>query len=289
VVVSPLDDESTKLAAVKWLEERQIRVVSRKKAAEKKYFLDCAAVLTRTATRTGKDSINVVELTKTGEDYLRDVISKGHRIKAISVDNSHLKGWGENVHGTAFGLVDVLSRLNIYPPGHRALIVGFGRVGRGCARILKSLGCRVDILDVSEKKILEALYEGFEVVDEISQADIVITCTGVKGVIGEEELQRVKNGAILINLGAEREIEPHGTVLADYGCVKKYRLGEKRFYIVADGYAANLVVGSGSPIEVMDRTFSAAILALNYLKEDFEGIIPLPGEIERRVVRAMVE
>ncbi len=279
VIATKLDEYSTKPEAVEWLKEKDIDVVRKRDAIKVEYFLDCAAVLARVAEKAGKDVVKTVELTKTGEDYLRKLNVK---VRAISVDSSTLKGWGENVFGTAFGLIDVLSRLNIYLPGKVVLIVGFGRVGRGCARILRSLGCRVQVYDVSELRKMEAIYEGFEVADNFSDADIIVTSTGVAGVISEKELRNVKDGAVLINLGAEKEIEVHGKLVADYGGVKKYSFA-RNYYIVADGYAANLALGNGSPIEVMDRTFSAAVLSLNYLKEDFEGIKLLPIEIEKRI------
>ena len=209
------------------------------------------------------------------------------KVRAISVDSSVLKGIGENIHGTAFGLLDALSRLNIYLPDKKVAIVGFGRVGKGCARVLQKLGCKVSVKEVSKVKMLEAKYEGFDVIDDLKDADIIVTCTGVEGVIRSDELETLKNGAILLNLGAEREIIVDLDPVADYGSIKKYKLNEKEFFLVSDGYAANLAVGYGTPIEIMDRTFSAAILALNYLKKDFEGVIPLPKEIEERIATSL--
>lgn len=283
VLPAKLDDYSTKPEAVKWLEDRGIRVLRKRDVVDTKYFLDCAAVLSRIASKR-RDFINVVELTKTGEDYLR---SMNVKVRAISVDSSVLKGIGENIHGTAFGLLDALSRLNIYLPDKKVAIVGFGRVGKGCARVLQKLGCKVSVKEVSKVKMLEAKYEGFDVIDDLEDADIIVTCTGVEGVIRSDELETLKNGAILLNLGAEREIIVDLDPVADYGSIKKYKLNEKEFFLVSDGYAANLAVGYGTPIEIMDRTFSAAILALNYLKKDFEGVIPLPKEIEERIATSL--
>ncbi len=284
VTVARLDDYSTKRGAVEWLRERGIGVVRKRDAVGSEYFLDCAAVLSRVAVKAGKSFVKVVELTKTGEEHLRKLNA---RIRAISVDSSTLKGVGENTYGTAFGLLETLLRLNVYLPGKRAAVVGFGRVGSGCARLLRSVGCSVSVVEVSASRKIEAIYEGFEIGD-FGEADIVVTCTGVAGVLGFDELSKLKTGAVVLNLGAEFEIDlSRCELIADYGAVKKYRAGETEFYVVADGYAANLAVGNGTPIEVMDRTFSAAILALNHLKEDFEGIAPLPPEIETRVLSAL--
>lgn len=277
-----LDDYSTKGAAVKWLEEKGIKIVKKREAIETEYFLDCAAVLSRIAERAGKGKIKVVELTKTGEDHLRKLKTY---VKAISLDSSVLKGVGENTYGTAYGLLDALLRLNVFLPGKKIKIVGYGRVGRGCASLLRSLGCDVVVWDTSPERRIEALYNGFKI-SKTFDVDIVVTCTGNAGCLGEDEIKDLPNGCILLNLGAEKEIDPVGEVVVSYGMVKKYKHDNKYYYLIADGYAANLALGDGTPIEVMDRTFSASILALNHIKRaDFSGIQPLPKYIEEIILR----
>ena len=285
IYAAKLDDLSTKPEAVEWLKERGVEVRRKRDVIDAEYYLDCAAVLSRVAVKSGKKELKVVELTKTGEDYLKRIDVK---MKAISLDSSTLKGVGENVFGTPFGLLDALLRLNIFLPGKRVLVLGFGRVGRGCARLLKAIGCSVTVWDSDEKRQIEAIYEGFRVERDFN-ADIVVTCTGVEGVVGESEIEKVPNGAILLNMGAEREIKTAGEQVKDYGMVRKYEFGGKKYFVIAEGYAANLALASGTPIEVMDRTFSAAILALNYLhRNDFEGIIPLPDHIESTILAAIM-
>ncbi len=284
VVVTRLDDYSTKKEVVEWLKDKGVKIKRKRDAIGYEYFLDCAAILSRVAAKSGKDKIKAVELTKTGEDYLK---AMGDRVKAISVDSSTLKGQGENVHGTAFGLLDALMRLNVYLPGKSVLIVGFGRVGRGCARLLRSIGCKVKVMEVDEIKKIEAIYDGFELAKDLGSADIVITSTGKAGVINDGNVAQIKSGAIVLNLGAEMEISISAKPVKDYGDVKKYEANGKEVFIVSDGYAANLAIANGSPIEVMDRTFSAAILSLNYLDEDFVGVRPLPLEVEKKIGEAM--
>lgn len=285
VYAAKLDNFSTKPEVVEWLKEKGVEIRRKRDVVDAEYFLDCAAVLSRVAVKSGKAELKVVELTKTGEEYLRKM---DVRMRAISLDSSTLKGMGENVYGTAFGLLDALLRLNVFLPGKRALILGFGRVGRGCARLLRSVGCDVAVWDSDERKQIEALYEGFRVEKDFT-AEIVVTCTGVKGVIGKEELEKISDGCIVMNMGAEMEIEPAGELIGDFGLVKEYEVAGKNYFVVADGYAANLALGNGTPIEVMDRTFSAAILALNHLSRgDFEGIIPLPSHIESTILEAII-
>ncbi len=285
VIPTKLDDYSTKTEAVKWLNERGIEITSKRDAAKASYFIDCAATLSKVALKIGKKEINVVELTRTGELYLKTL---NVPLKAISVDSSLLKGKGENTCGTAFGLIDALSRLNIYLPGKKVVILGFGRVGKGCARILKKLGCIVKILEISELRKMEAIYEGFGLTNGLEDADIIVTCTGTRYAINKKKLANVKNGAIILNLGAEKEIEVSGKLEYDYGAIKKYKYRGVEYFIIANGYAANLAIGNGTPIEIMDRTFSAAILSLNYLKLDFKGVRPLPKEIEEKIANAII-
>nr|WP_230972336.1 adenosylhomocysteinase [Archaeoglobus neptunius] len=284
VLPAKLDEQSTKPDAVRWLEERGVKIVRKREAVKAKFFLDCAAVLSRVAEKAGKTKVNVVELTKTGEDYLKRLKVE---VKGISLDSSTLKGIGENRYGTAFGLLDALMRLNVFLPGKKVKIIGYGRVGEGCAELLRSVGCEVSVWDSSARRRIEALYGGYEVSEDLD-ADIIVTCTGSPKCIGEEELRAIRDGAILMNLGAEREISPAGKVVAEYGDITAYEFAGKRYYIAASGYAANLAIGNGTPMEVMDRTFAAAILALNHLKrEEFNGVIPLPGYIEEAVLREL--
>jgi len=285
VYAAKLDDFSTKPEVVEWLKEKGVEIKRKRDVVDAEYYLDCAAVLSRIAVKSGKRELKVVELTKTGEEYLRK-LNVG--MKAISLDASTLKGIGENIHGTSFGLLDALLRLNVFLPGKKILVLGFGRVGKGCARLLKAVGCCVTVWDNDEKKQIEAIYEGFRVKRDFD-ADIVVSCTGVKGVVGEDEVKKIPDGSILLNMGAEIEIEPAGELVKDYGLVKKYELEGKEYFVIADGYAANLALGNGTPIEVMDRTFSAAILALNYLhRSNFEGLIPLPQHIESTILAAIM-
>lgn len=271
-----LDKLSTKKEAVEWLEEKGVRVVRKRTALNADCFFDCSAVLSRVAERAGKDLIKVVELTKTGEDYLKRTKSK---IRAISIDSSRIKEI-ESVYATAFGLLEALLKLNIYLPGKRVKVIGFGKVGQGCAKILHSIGCRVSVWDKDEEKRLKAIFSGYEV-SEHGKAEIVVFCTDSK-----PELELIPDDAIVANMGAEM-IEVSGDVIKDYGIVKYYKTGEKRYHLIADGYAVNLAIGSGTPIEAMDITFSAGILALNKLREDFYGVIPLPKEIENEIIRAL--
>ncbi len=113
VYAAKLDDFSTKPEVVEWFSHLCLSVRRKRDVIDAEYYLDCAAVLSRVAVKSGRREIKVVELTKTKEEYLQKL---NVRMKAISVDSSTLKGVGENVHGTSFGLLDALLRLNVFLP-----------------------------------------------------------------------------------------------------------------------------------------------------------------------------
>ena len=187
-----LDEFSTKKEAVEWLGEKGVKIVRKRDAVKADCFLDCSAVLSRVAEKSGKDLIKVVELTRTGEEYLKRM----RRVRAISVDSSRIKEI-ESTYATAFGLLEALLKLNIYLPGKKVKIVGFGKVGQGCAELMRRIGCRVFVWDRDEEKNLKAAFSGYEVSRD-AKADIVIFCTDSK-----PEFELVPDGAIVVNMGAE--------------------------------------------------------------------------------------
>ncbi len=290
ILVTPFSSGTTKVEAVEWLKERGVEVCDIKSALKADYYLDCASKLVRSAKNL-RDVKGVVELTKSGEEFLKTVNVR----KAVVVDNSVVKGIGENVYGTGIVLLDGLLRLNLNVVGKTVAIVGFGRVGRGCARILRNF-CRVVVVEIDPVKAMEADYMGYEVMDlleALKTADIVITCTGRRKVISLSEFEFVKNGCILCNMGAyndEIDIESLGDWnVKDFGFVKRFEKDGKHFYVVADGEAINLALGNGTPIEIMDRTFATVVYALQYIvSNDFSGVIPLPREIDEKVSRLIL-
>ena len=285
VLVTPFSPGTTKEEVISWL---NIEILDVSKAIEADYYLDCAATLVRESLTKGciDDVKGVVELTRSGVSYLRNVK------RAIVVDDSTVKGVGENVYGTGMGLMDGLLRLNLNLLGKTVAIVGFGRVGRGCAYVLRNF-CRIVVVEIDPIKAMEAVYEGYEVLDlqkALEIADIVVTCTGSERVIGCEHFEFIKNGCIVCNMGAFKEIETPRWEVKEYGLIKKYYKNDKYFYVVADCEPINLAIGNGTPIEIMDRTFATVVYALHYLiKEDFSGVIPLPKDIEKRISEMIIK
>jgi len=289
--VCRFDDLTTKIEAVRWLEDKGIKVRKKEECLDSDYFLDCVAALTRKALKVDKSVTGVIELTKSGVDRLKSLHVKKVFRKAISIDDSELKGKGENIYGTGLGLLDALIRLNIMLPGKNVFIIGFGRVGEGCASVLKKLGCEVEVFDKDKLRCALAEYMGFkvsEVEDGLREADIVVTATGVDGIIDSSNIRYLKNGAILCNMGAGRyEIDLRnleGYQRTEIGDHITKLSGLNYFYLLADGRSVNLTMGNGTPLEIMDRTFALVAFALEHLiKKDFSGIIETPKEVEERL------
>ncbi len=289
--VCRFDDPTTKVEAVRWLEDREVKIRKKEECLDSDYFLDCVASLTRKALKADKSVNGVIELTRSGVDRLRSLYVKKVFRKAISIDDSELKGKGENIYGTGLGLLDALIRLNIMLPGKNVFIIGFGRVGEGCASVLKKLGCEVEVFDKDRLRCSLAEYMGFkvsEVEDGLRKADIVVTATGVDGIINSSNIKCLKNGVILCNMGAGRyEIDLRnleGYKRIEVGEYISKLSGQNHFYVLADGHPINLTMGNGTPLEIMDRTFALVAFALEHLiKKEFSGIIETPKEVERRL------
>ena len=288
VLVTPFSPATTKEDAVSWLKEKGIDILDTSEVVKADYYLDCVAKIVREAHRIGRlDGVKgVIELTRSGLDYLEKLRVK----KAIVIDSSFIKGVGENVYGTGLGLLDGLLRLNVNLIGKTAVVVGYGRVGKGCATVLRKF-CRVIVVEIDPIRAFEASCEGYEVKElkeALKEADVVVTCAGRERVVKDDHFDYVKNGCIIANMSAypDEIALPDGWSVKDFGFVKKFSRGERHFYVVAEREAVNLALGNGTPVEIMDRTFATVVYALRYLiKEDFSGLIPLPREIDEMMCR----
>jgi adenosylhomocysteinase len=289
--VCKFDEPTTKKEAVEWLENKGVEIKKMEDCLNAEYYLDCVATLTYLANKKDRTVKGVIELTKSGVERLANL---NNYKKAISIDDSLIKGLGENRFGTGWGLIDSLIRLNIFLPGKRVFVIGYGRVGEGCCHALRDCGCIVYVYDRDDIRRAIAEYNGFKVLeieDGLGKADIIVTATGVNSVINSENVHHIKNGAILCNMGAGkyeidcREFKDYR--IKNLGCISKYE-GRNHFYLLANGNPANLSVGFGTPVEIMDKTFSLSLFALEYIiNNDFRGVIDTPEEVERKLVKLL--
>ena len=164
-------------------------------------------------TNLTKNLKGVSEETTTGVARLYKFEKEGKLIcPFINVNDSVTKSKFDNIYGCKHSLIDGLNRAtDVMISGKKALVCGFGDVGKGCAQALKASGARVFITEIDPICALQACMEGFEVVrieDVLEEIDIYITSTGNKGIIRIEHMEKMKNNAIVGNIGHfDNEIE----------------------------------------------------------------------------------
>lgn len=219
------------------------------------------------------------------------------RYPVIVVNDAHTKHMFDNRYGTGQSTIDgYLRAMNLLIATKRIVVAGYGWVGKGVASRCAGMGGRVVVTEVDPVRALEAHMDGYEVMkmaDAAKIGDIFITCTGMTGVIRKEHILRMKNGAIMGNVGhfdveidtkfllskLVREIRPN---------LDECRVGSgKRVYLIGKGRLANLVAAEGHPPEVMAQSFSNQILSILYILKNHKSMecrtYKVPREIDRQV------
>ncbi|WP_292319312.1 adenosylhomocysteinase [Caldisphaera sp.] len=206
----------------------------------------------------------------------------------MAVNNALTKFMFDNRYGTGQSSIDgVLRSTNILIAGKKAVVAGYGWVGRGIAQRLKGLGARVIVTEVDPIKALEAVMDGFDVMtmEEASKiGDIFITATGDIDVIRAEHMLNMKEGAILANAGhfnVEVSVKDLETISDSKEIIRennvKYTLRNgKHLFLLGEGRLVNLVAAEGHPSEVMDMSFANQALSVLYL-------IKNKGKLEKKV------
>jgi adenosylhomocysteinase len=218
------------------------------------------------------DVVGVTEETTTGVKGLYDMVRQGKlKIPAINVNDSVTKSKFDNLYGCRESLIDGIKRAtNVMIAGKKAVIAGYGEVGKGCAQALRGLGARVYITEIDPICALQAAMEGYEVttMDEIAPVgDIFIAATGNIQVITHEHMLRMKNQAIVCNIG-------HFDVEVEVAALKNYPWENikpqvdhvifpdgKRLILLAEGRLVNLGCANGHASFVMSTSFSNQVLA----------------------------
>jgi adenosylhomocysteinase len=160
--------------------------------------------------------IGLSEETTTGVHRLNQMAAKGELIlRAINVNDSVTKSKFDNVYGCRHSLPDGLMRAtDVMIAGKKAVIGGYGDVGKGCAAAMKAAGARVVVCEIDPICALQALMEGYEVKrleTVVAEGDIFVTCTGNKDIIMAKHMAQMKNNAIVGNIGHfDNEIDMAG-------------------------------------------------------------------------------
>ncbi|MGB2630315.1 MAG: adenosylhomocysteinase [Candidatus Omnitrophota bacterium] len=258
-------------------------------------------------TNMVKDWKGVSEETTTGVNRLYRMMKNGDLlVPAINVNDSVTKSKFDNLYGCRESLVDGLKRsMDVMLAGKVAVVCGYGDVGKGSAQSLRSLGARVIVTEIDPICALQAAMEGYEVTtveDTLGTADIYVTATGNKGVIGVKHMEKMKDQAIVCNIGHfDNEIQV--AELENFKGIKKINIKPqvdkyvfpdgKEIYLLAEGRLVNLGCATGHPSFVMSNSFTNQVLAQIDLWKNRENydkkVYRLPKDLDEEVARLHLE
>jgi adenosylhomocysteinase len=211
----------------------------------------------------------------------------------IAVNDAETKHDFDNIYGTGQSAIDgIIRATNILISGKNVVVAGYGHVGKGIAKNASGMGANVTITEVDPIAALKAKLDGYSVAPMIKAAEIgevFITTTGCKDVITEEDITRMKDGAILANAGhfnVEISISALENQSTDKGQINKdtvqYNLKNgNRVYLIGEGRLVNLAAAEGHPSEVMDMSFANQFLAVLRLVQSGGDLKPLVYKVER--------
>jgi adenosylhomocysteinase len=254
-----------------------------------------------------KDWKGVSEETTTGVHRLYQMKEAGKLlVPAINVNDSVTKSKFDNLYGCRESLADGIKRAtDVMVAGKVAVVCGYGDVGKGSSHSLRGFGARVLVTEIDPINALQAAMEGFEVTtieETLGRADIYVTCTGNCDVITLEHLQKMKDQAIVCNIGHfDNEIQidrlnqaPGVKKLNIKPQVDKYTFpGGNSIYLLAEGRLVNLGCATGHPSFVMSNSFSNQVLAQLDLWKNKDSYKPevyrLPKKLDEEVARLHLE
>ncbi|ADN00988.1 adenosylhomocysteinase [Spirochaeta thermophila] len=249
----------------------------------------------------------VSEETTTGVHRLYMLQEQGRLlVPAINVNDSVTKSKFDNIYGCRESLIDGIKRAtDVMIAGKVAVVCGYGDVGKGCAQSLKAFGARVIVTEVDPICALQAAMEGYQVTtveDTLGIADIYVTATGNVHVITVDHMARMKDQAIVCNIGHfDAEIDVAGLKAASdivrtavKPQVDRYTFPDGHsIYVLADGRLVNLGCATGHPAFVMSASFTNQVLAQMDLwrnRRRYERrVYRLPKKLDEEVARLHLE
>jgi adenosylhomocysteinase len=254
-------------------------------------------------TKVGKAIRGVSEETTTGVHRLYEMMNAGTLLfPAINVNDSVTKSKFDNLYGCRHSLTDgILRASDVMLAGKVAVVLGYGDVGKGSAQSLKAQGARVVITEVDPICALQAAMEGYQVTtldDVVSTADIFITATGNADIIKVEHMAKMKDKAIVGNIGHfDNEIDMAG--LKNYKGIKRNNIKPQfdewifpdghSVLILAEGRLLNLGCATGHPSFVMSASFTNQVMAqieLHVNNSKYEKrVYVLPKKLDEKVAR----
>jgi adenosylhomocysteinase len=252
-------------------------------------------------TRKAAKIIGVTEETTTGVHRLNEMSAKGTLLfRAINVNDSVTKSKFDNLYGCRESLVDGIKRAtDVMIAGKVAVVAGYGDVGKGSSQALRALSAQVWVTEIDPINALQAAMEGYRVVTmeyAADKADIFVTTTGNKDVITHDHMAKMKDQAIVCNIG-------HFDNEIDVASLEKYEWDEikpqvdhvifpdgKRIILLAKGRLVNLGCGTGHPSYVMSSSFANQTIAQIELftkPDEYQAgkVYVLPKHLDEKVAR----
>lgn len=255
--------------------------------------------------RTVAEWKGVSEETTTGVHRLYQMMERGELlVPAINVNDSVTKSKFDNLYGCRESLADGIKRAtDVMIAGKVAVVAGYGDVGKGCSHSMRSYGARVIVTEIDPICALQAAMEGFEVTtmeEAVKEGNIFVTTTGNKDIITIEHLARMKDQAIVCNIGHfDNEIQVDK--LKSYPSIKhinikpqvdKYTFSEGHsIFLLAEGRLVNLGCATGHPSFVMSNSFTNQTLAQIelWLNDYAVNVYRLPKHLDEEVARLHLE
>jgi adenosylhomocysteinase len=254
-------------------------------------------------TRVAADLRGVSEETTTGVHRLYEMMQAGTLLfPAINVNDSVTKSKFDNLYGCRHSLTDgILRASDVMLAGKVCVVCGYGDVGKGCAQSLRGQGARVIITEIDPICALQAAMEGYQVTtleDVVETADLFITATGNKNIITAQHMARMKDKAIVGNIGHfDNEIDMAG--LKRYAGIERINIKPQydewvfpdghSVMILAEGRLLNLGCATGHPSFVMSASFSNQVIAQIELHQNADTyerkVYTLPKHLDEKVAR----
>jgi len=248
-----------------------------------------------------KEVKGVSEETTTGVHRLYQMMKEGIlRFPAINVNDSVTKSKFDNLYGCRESLADGIKRAtDVMVAGKVVVVCGYGDVGKGCAQSMRGYGARIIITEIDPICALQAAMEGFEVKtveDSLAEGNIYVTATGNCDIITMSHMEKMKDQAIVCNIGhfdneiqvGKLEKHPGIKKINIKPQVDKYLFPDGHaIYMLAEGRLVNLGCGTGHPSFVMSNSFTNQTLAqIELWKNDYKiGVYMLPKKLDEEVAR----
>jgi adenosylhomocysteinase len=268
---------------------------------------DLIGAIHESASEHAAGMLGGTEETTAGLLRVRALAEQGALACAVlAVNESRTERAFNDRFGTGQSTIDgILRATNLLLAGRTVVVLGYGWTGRGVALRARGAGASVIVCEVDPLRALEARMEGYEVMGALAAAergDVFVTVTGGRDVLRGEHFERMKDGAVLANAGHfDVEIKLDDLRALAVGgrrealpLVEEHKLADgRRLNLLAQGRVVNLAAGDGHPASVMDVSFAAQALCVEYLVAQAgnlqAGVLPVPTAIDDEVARLKLD